>query len=71
MVKRVVLSRLEFQPATAKRWRDIEVLRQPSGKPYLKLHGEARRIHASLDASTAHVTITHSRDHALDVVIFE
>ena len=53
------------------RWRDIEVLRHATGKPVVKLHGEARRILASLDASEIHCTITHSRDHAMAVVIFE
>jgi len=53
------------------RWRDIEVLRHPSGKPYIQLHGEARRILSSLDASEIHCTITHSRDHAMAFVIFE
>ena len=53
------------------RWRDIEVLRHPSGKPLVTLHGEARRILSSLDATEIHCTITHSRDHAMAVVIFE
>lgn len=53
------------------RWRDIEVGRHPSGKPLLVLHGKARRIFESLGATQAHCTITHSRDHAMAVVIFE
>lgn len=53
------------------RWRDIEVLRHSSGKPYVRLHGEAKRILASLDASEVHCTITHSREYATAIVIFE
>ena len=53
------------------RWRDIEVAREPSGKPSIRLHGEAARILASLSASEVHCTITHSRDHAMAVVILE
>lgn len=53
------------------RWRDIEVTRHPSGKPVVQLHGEARRIFSSLDATEIHCTITHSRRDALAVVIFE
>jgi holo-[acyl-carrier protein] synthase len=53
------------------RWRDIEVRRHPSGKPFVTLHGEARLILASLDATEIHCTITHSRDHAMAIVIFE
>jgi holo-[acyl-carrier protein] synthase len=53
------------------RWRDIEVLREPSGKPVLALHGQAARFFNSLDARTSLCTITHSRDHAMAVVILE
>ena len=53
------------------RWRDIEVVRQPSGRPSVRLHGEARRIFSSIGATDIHCTITHARDHAMAVVIFE
>lgn len=53
------------------RWRDIEVLRHPSGRPVLELHGRAAELFAALGATDALCTITHSRDHALAVVIFE
>jgi len=53
------------------RWRDIEVTRQASGRPEVKLHGEARRIFSSLDATEIHCTITHERSHAMAIVIFE
>lgn len=53
------------------RWRDIEVIRHPSGRPDLTLHGRARDVFESLGAVRALCTITHSRDHAMAVVIFE
>lgn len=53
------------------RWKDIEVLRHPSGKPVVELHGEAKRICEALGAEEIHCTITHSRDHAMAVVILE
>jgi holo-[acyl-carrier protein] synthase len=53
------------------RWRDIEVGRLASGKPIIHLHGRAHEILRSLDASTAHVTITHTDEHAMAVVILE
>jgi holo-[acyl-carrier protein] synthase len=53
------------------RWRDIEVGREPSGKPRVRLYGEAARILESLSASEIHCTITHSRDQAMAVVVFE
>jgi holo-[acyl-carrier protein] synthase len=53
------------------RWRDVEVLRLPAGKPSIDLHGEAARRMKALGADVAHCTITHSRDHAVAVVILE
>jgi holo-[acyl-carrier protein] synthase len=53
------------------RWRDIEVIRRPSGKPEVVLHGRCRDIFESLGAGHIHCTITHSRDYAMAVVIFE
>lgn len=53
------------------RWRDIEVLRHPGGKPVVELHGNARVILHELGAKVAHSTITHSNDHAMAVVILE
>jgi holo-[acyl-carrier protein] synthase len=53
------------------RWKDIEVRRHPSGKPFVELHGEAARAFAALGAEELHCTITHSRDHAMAVVILE
>lgn len=53
------------------RWRDIDVTRHPSGKPEVELHGRAAEILAAMGARTIHCTITHSRDHAVAVVVFE
>ena len=53
------------------RWRDIEVLRQQAGAPEVILHGRCREIFDSLGAAQIHCTITHSRDYAMAMVIFE
>jgi len=53
------------------RWRDIEVTREPGGKPGLSLAGAARQIADSLGAKHFAVTITHSGNFALAQVIFE
>jgi len=70
-VKESVMKALGTGWSRGVRWRDIEVSRHPSGKPVVKLHGEARRIFSSLGASEIHCTITHSKDHAMAMVIFE
>ena len=70
-VKEAVMKALGTGWSRGVRWRDIEVARHPSGKPVVKLHGEARRIFSSLGASEIHCTITHSKDHAMAMIIFE
>ncbi len=53
------------------RWRDIEVAREPSGKPTLHLVGAAREIADGLGVKHISLTITHSGNLALAQVIFE
>ncbi len=53
------------------RWRDIEVAREPSGKPTLRLAGEARQIADRLGVKHISLSITHSGNLALAQVIFE
>ena len=53
------------------RWRDIEVVREPSGKPTLKLSGATRAIADGLGVKNIVVTITHDGNTALAQVIFE
>jgi len=51
-------------------WRDCEIVKAPSGKPEIRLHGplaawfEARGLHA-------HVSITDEVDHAAGFVVVE
>jgi holo-[acyl-carrier protein] synthase len=53
------------------RWRDIEVVRAPGGKPTLNLEGVAREFATRLGARNILLTITHSGNFALAQVIFE
>jgi holo-[acyl-carrier protein] synthase len=53
------------------RWRDIEVAREPGGKPTLHLAGVARQIADQLGVKHISLTITHSGNLALAQVIFE
>jgi holo-[acyl-carrier protein] synthase len=53
------------------RWRDIEVAREPGGKPTLLLAGAARDIAGRLGVKNIALTITHSGNLALAEVIFE
>ena len=49
-------------------WTDIEVLRAEDGRPSLQFHGKAAALTAGL---RAHVSLTHTRDHAMAQVILE
>jgi holo-[acyl-carrier protein] synthase len=53
------------------RWRDIEVVNAPGGKPTLILVGAARAFAERLEVATISLTITHSGNLALAQVIFE
>jgi len=53
------------------RWRDIEVARDPSGKPALRMEGVAREIADRLGVKNIALTITHSGNLALAQVVFE
>ena len=53
------------------RWRDIEVTREASGKPTLRLEGVAREFADRLGVRNITVSITHSGNLALAQVIFE
>ncbi len=52
-------------------WRDIEVLRAPSGKPSLRLHGRAAQLGAQLGVQTISLSLTHSAQLSIAVVILE
>ncbi len=50
-------------------WRDIEVVREASGRPTLRLHRQAK-VHAeNLGASNSLISLTHTREHAMAQVI--
>src|SRR5579862_860763 len=70
-VKEAAMKALGTGWARGVRWIDIEVVREPSGKPTLKLSGATRAIADSLGVKNIAVTITHDGNTALAQVIFE
>ena len=52
-------------------WRDIEVLRAPSGKPSLMFHGRAAMFATRLGVQTISLSLTHSAQLSIAVVILE
>lgn len=53
------------------RWVDLEVVRQPSGRPTLIIKGEAKKIADRLGVKSIAISITHTAEQALAQVIFE
>jgi holo-[acyl-carrier protein] synthase len=52
-------------------WQDIEVSAKESGAPVILFHGRARELYEQSGATTAHVSIAHTTEHAMAEVILE
>ena len=50
-------------------WRDVEVIRAPSGAPSPRLHGRALRRAERLGVTEIAISLTHSRGFAMVVAI--
>jgi holo-[acyl-carrier protein] synthase len=52
-------------------WLEIEVVREPTGKPTIKYHGRAAQIATRLGVTHAALSITHTADLAMASVVLE
>ena len=50
-------------------WTDVEVVSEASGRPSLRLHGEALALAQWLNWSEVSLSLTHSRAHAIAFVV--
>jgi holo-[acyl-carrier protein] synthase len=50
-------------------WREVETLHKWSGEPYLVLHGKAEEIAQGAGLTIWSVSLSHSRDNAIAVVV--
>src|ERR1700690_704627 len=53
------------------RWRDIEILRQPGGRPTIQFHGKAAEFAAQLGAKNIALSLSHTAEQAIASVILE
>jgi len=53
------------------RWRDIEVSRQPGGRPTISFHGKAAEVASKLGAVHIALSLSHTTDQAIAQVILE
>jgi holo-[acyl-carrier protein] synthase len=52
-------------------WKDFEVANLASGRPTLRLHGQAERLATDMGVTAIHLSLTHTAKDALAYVIFE
>lgn len=68
-------ARFAAKEATAKalgrwlRWQDVEVARDPSGRPRILVHGEAAALAKVSEGNQLLVSLSHSRDYAVASVL--
>jgi holo-[acyl-carrier protein] synthase len=53
------------------RWRDIEVCRQPGGRPTIAFHGKAAEFAAKLGVAHVALSLSHTPEMAIAQVILE
>ncbi|HEY1657061.1 MAG TPA: holo-ACP synthase [Candidatus Sulfotelmatobacter sp.] len=53
------------------RWRDCEVVRLPGKRPAIIFHGKASEFAAKLDVKNAALSISHTKEQAIALVILE
>ena len=66
--KEAVAKALGVGIAQGVRWTDVEVRNDSHGKPYLTLHGRAAEL---LRGKKLHLSLSHSRTHAIAMVVVE
>ena len=52
-------------------WLDVEVRRERQDAPTMLLHGEAQRLSAAMGAGRVHLSLSHSEQWAIAMVILE
>ncbi len=52
-------------------WQDVEITNGDRGEPILTFHAQAQEVFAKLGAQTTWLSITHSPEHAVAVVVLE
>jgi holo-[acyl-carrier protein] synthase len=52
-------------------WQDVEIAAQESGAPYLIFHGQVQELFEKSGATAAHLSISHTSEHAIAQVVLE
>ena len=67
--KEAVLKVLDAGNDIGANWRELEIVRSPSGRPEVQLHGAALERARSMAIDDWHVSISHSHTSAIGVAI--
>jgi holo-[acyl-carrier protein] synthase len=51
--------------------KEIEVVRNDSGKPFILLHGETKRTFEKMKTGNIHLSLSHEKNNAIAFVIIE
>lgn len=52
-------------------WHDVEVVRQPGGRPAVRFSGKAAEFAERMGCKRAHLSLTHTAEQAMAFVILE
>lgn len=52
-------------------WQDVEIGSHDSGAPYLILHGKVKELFGQSGAIAAHLSLSHTSEHAIAQVVLE
>ena len=52
-------------------WQDVEIGSHDSGAPYLILHGPVKGLFESSGSTAAHLSLSHTSEHAIAEVVLE
>ncbi len=52
-------------------WQDVEIASHESGAPYLVLHGLVKELFEKSGATAAHLSMSHTSEHAIAQVVLE
>ncbi len=63
--KEAVVKALGTRTEKGFRWKDVEILSEPSGKPVVHLYGKARKQAITLGVQGITVSLSHSREYAI------
>ena len=52
-------------------WQDVEIASRETGAPFLIFHGPVQELFAKSGATVAHLSLSHTSEHAIAQVVLE